>query len=102
VKTRALKAVWKEAVSAATGKAKSRGSDARKRIDEVTAAHKTSLASLLAAFGDGKIDDVTFAGELADEKRILLANLLASGIAKKGAQDATTAFFAAIERGARG
>jgi hypothetical protein len=99
---RAWKSVWKEAVSAAIGKMKSRRTDTRKRLDQVTDAHKTSLASLLAAFADGKIDDGTFNGELADEKRILLANLLASGVAKKGAQDATAAFFRTIERAARG
>jgi hypothetical protein len=65
---------------------------------DAAAAHKKSLESLLAAFTDGKIDQATFDSELADEKRVLKAELLAvEAIGKKAAQDAANAFFDVLE-----
>lgn len=92
------KDVWKEAVAAATGKLESHGKDAREFVKDAAAAHRKSLESLLAAFTDGKIDRATLEAELADEKRVLRAELLAArAITKKGAQDAANAFFEVIE-----
>jgi hypothetical protein len=93
-----FKDVWKDALAAATGKLKSRGAEAERYLKDAAEAHKQSLESLLAAYTDGKIDRETMESELADEKRILRAELLAvQAITKKGAQDAANAFFDVIE-----
>ena len=93
------KDVWSDAIKAATGKLKAHGAEAEQYLRDAAAAHKKSLESLLAAFTDGKIDKATFDSELADEKRVLQAELLAAqAITKKAAQDATNAFFDVIEK----
>jgi hypothetical protein len=95
------KDVWNDAVKAGTGKLKSAGGDAHEYMKDISAAHKKSLASLLAAFTDGKIDQATMEAELEDEKRVLKAELLAvQAIGKKAAQDAANAFFEVIETAA--
>jgi hypothetical protein len=92
------KDVFKDAVAAATGKLEARGAEASEYMKEVAAAHKKSLESLLAAFVDGQIDKETMESELADEKRIVQAELLAvRAIGKKAAQDAANAFFDVLE-----
>jgi hypothetical protein len=97
------KDVWKDAVTAATGKLQSRGKDAADFLKEAAAARKASLESLLAAFADGQIDEATFKAELEDEKRILRAELLAAqAIGKAAAQSAANAFFDVIETAAKG
>src|SRR5688500_17980432 len=92
------KEVFKDAVSAAGAKVGARDKEAQKYLRDIAQAQKSSLESLLAAFVDGKIDKETFESELADEKRVLRAELLAvRAISKKGAQDAANAFFDVIE-----
>src|SRR5438128_2004423 len=92
------KDVWKEAVAAATGRLESRGRDAQEYLKEAVEAHKQALRSLLAAFAAGKIDKETLDGELADEKRVLRAELLAmQAITKAAAQSAANAFFDILE-----
>ena len=92
------KDVFKEAVAAGTGKLDSRGKGAAGYMKEIAAAHRKSLESLLAAFVDGQIDRETFDAELADERRIVKAELVAvQGIGKKGAHDAAHAFFGVIQ-----
>ena len=92
------KDVWRDAVKAATGKLEPRGKEAQEYMRDAAAAHKKSIESLLAAFTDGKIDQATVDAELADEKRILRAELLAvQAIGKKAAQDAANAFFKVLE-----
>jgi hypothetical protein len=92
------KEVWSDAIKAATGKLQPRGAEAERYMRDAAAAHKKSLESLLAAFTDGKIDQATVDSELADEKRILRAELLAvEAIGKKAAQDAANAFFIVLE-----
>ena|SRR5437867_2728665 len=92
------KDVWSDAVKAATGKLAPRGKEAERYMRDAAAAHKKSIESLLAAFTDGKIDQATVDSELADEKRILRAELLAvQAIGKKAAQDAANAFFDVLE-----
>jgi hypothetical protein len=92
------KDVWRDAVKAATGKLEPRGKEAQEYMRDAAAAHKKSIESLLAAFADGKIDQQTVDSELADEKRILRAELLAvEAIGKKAAQDAANAFFDVLE-----
>ena len=96
------KDVWKEAVAAATGQVRSRGKEAEESLKQAAAAHKTSLESLLAAVADGQIDEETFKSELADEKRIMRAELLAArAIGKAGAQEAANAFFGVLEKAAQ-
>ena len=59
---------------------------------------RAGVESLLAAFVDGRIDRETLDGELANEKRVLRAELLAvRAIGKRAAQDAANAFFDVIE-----
>jgi hypothetical protein len=92
------KNVWKEAVAAATGKLEARGGEAQEYLKEVAEAHKQSLRSLMAAFADGQIDRDTFDSELADEKRLVRAELLAmQAIGKGAAQSAANAFFDVLE-----
>lgn len=92
------KDVWTAAVGAATGKLEAQGAEVQDYLREIAAAHKASLQALLAAFTDGKIDKATVESELADEKRVLRAELLAvQAMTKKGAQDAANAFFGVIE-----
>src|SRR6266545_322266 len=91
------KDVWGDAIKTATGRLQSRGRDAEQYLRDIAGAHKKSLESLLAAFTDGKIDKETLESELADEKRVMKAELLAvEAISKKGAQDAANAFFNVI------
>lgn len=90
---------WRAALSAAGGKINSRAPDTEERVREITEAQKKSLESLLDAFAAGKIDRPTLDGELADEKRVLKAELLAArSMTRKKAQDATTAFFSVIRK----
>ena len=92
------KDLWKEAVAAATGKLESRGKDAQDYLKETLEAHKQALRSLLAAYADGQIDKETLESELADEKRVLRAELLAmEAMTKAAAQSAVNAFFNVLE-----
>jgi hypothetical protein len=92
------KDVFKDAVAAGTAKLEARGSEAASYLEDIVKAQKASLESLLKAFLDGRIDKETMEGELANEKRVLRAELLAvQAIGKKGAQDAANAFFDVIE-----
>ena len=88
-------------MNAATGKLKARRGDNRVYMKDIAAAHKQSLASLLAAFTDGKIDQATRQSELEDEKRALRAELLGvRAISGTAAQAATKAFFDVLETAA--
>ena len=93
------KDVFKDAVSAASGKLQPKGRETHSFLATATAAHKRSLESLFVAFTDGKIDEDTTRAELTEEKRALRAELLAApAIKTKSAQSATNAFFAVIEK----
>ena len=93
------KDVWREALDAAKDKVEKRAPEAQKFIRDVADAHKKSLASLLAAFTDGQIDEATLESELADEKLVFEGELLAvQAMTKKAAQDAANAFFDVIEK----
>jgi hypothetical protein len=97
----AWKNVYRDAVAAATDNLGSQKSEARDFLKDAAAAHKRSLESVLAAFADGKIDETTLRSELADQKRMLRAELLAAEpITTKGAQGAANAFFAVIDEAA--
>lgn len=92
------KEVFKDAVSAAGAKVGARDKEAQKYLRDIAQAQKASLESLLAAFGDGRIDKETFEAELADEKRVMRAELLAvRAISNQGSQDAAKAFFVVME-----
>lgn len=95
------KAVWKDAIAAATVRLRPRGADAERGVKHAIDAHKTSLESIVAAYSDGRIDKGTFEGELAEEKRILAEELGAlRAVGPKRARDAANAFFGAIESSA--
>ena|SRR5688572_24595221 len=92
------KEVFQDAVSASGAKLHARDQEAQKYLRDIAQAQKASLESLLAAFIDGRIDKETFEAELADEQRVMRAELLAvRAISKKGSQDAAQAFFDVIE-----
>lgn len=91
------KQVIKDAIAAASAKLEARGGERAIYLEEVAKAQKAAIESLLTAFVDGRIDRETMDGELADEKRVMRAELLAvRAISKKAAQDATNAFFDVI------
>jgi hypothetical protein len=93
------KDVWRDAIDAAKGSVEKRVPEAAKYLRDVAEAHKKSLASLLAAFTDGKIDNATLKSELDDERTVFEGELLAvQAMTKKAAQDATNAFFDVIEK----
>ena len=93
----AWKDVFASARKAAAAKVGERG-DARSRIEDIAKAQKDSLASLIQAFVDGRIDRDTFDGEMSDAQRALRAELVAvQGISPKGAQAASRAFFDVVD-----
>src|SRR3954468_21137326 len=95
------KHVFRDAVAAAAGRLGSSRPQAGEFLKRAMAAHKRALESVLAAFADGRIDEGTLRSELADQRRILRAELAAARpITTKGAQRATTAFFAVIDKAA--
>jgi hypothetical protein len=95
------KDVWKDAVGAALAKLKARAPEAQGYLREVAESHKKSLRALLSAFADGRIDEPTLEGELADEKLVFEGELLAvQAMTKRAAQDAANAFFDVIEKAA--
>lgn len=94
-----FKEVFRDAIAAAQGKLQAQAPEAQEFVREVAAAHRKSLASLLAAFADGKIDEPTLESELEDEKLVFQGELLAvQAIAKKAAQDAANAFFDVLDK----
>jgi hypothetical protein len=94
-----FKNVFRDAIAAAQGKLEAQAPSAQQFLRDVADAHKKSLASLLSAFADGKIDQPTLESELADEKLVFQGELLAvQAIAKKAAQDAANAFFDVIDK----
>ena len=94
--------VWKEAIGAARGKLEARAPEAQPHLGDIAEAHKKSLRALLSAFEDGKIDEQTLDGELADERLVFERELLAlPTVAKRAGREAANAFFAAIEDAAR-
>ena len=93
----AWKEVYSNARKAALAKVGERG-EAKSYAEDITKAQKDSLASLLAAYVEGRIDRETFDGEIADARRALRSELAATrGISAKQAQAATRAFFAEID-----
>ena len=89
--------MYSNARKAALAKVGERG-DGRSHLEDIAKAQKDSLASLLAAYIEGRIDRDTFDGEMADARRALRSELAATrGISAKQAQAATRAFFAEID-----
>jgi hypothetical protein len=89
--------VFAEALSAASSKVGARG-EAKAHVERAAKAQRDALASLVAAFIDGRIDRETFEGEMAEEKRALRGELAAvHGISTQQAQRASSAFFDVIE-----
>ncbi len=95
------KEVFGDAIAAASDKLGSGGKKASDYLQDVAAAQKKSMESILRAFADGRIDRATMEAELEDEKRALRTELLAfQVIGKKAAQDAANAFFDVIRAAA--
>jgi hypothetical protein len=92
--------LWSDALSAASEKLKSHGGAARQYVETAAAEHRQSLKDLATLFAKGEITKVELEKELADEQRVLRAELLAvQAITKKAAQDAANAFIEVIEAG---
>ena len=95
------KAVWKDAISAATARLRPRRPDVERGMKLAVDAHRTSLESIVDAYVDGRIDKETFEGELAEEKRVFTDALTAlRAVGPKRARDAANAFFRVIETAA--
>ena len=90
--------VLKEALAAAAGRLTVDDKDAQDFLKKTARAHERSLESLLKAFIGGRIDEETFRSELADERRVFRAALVAAeSLSPKGAKDASNAFFGSVE-----
>jgi hypothetical protein len=90
------KSVWKDALEGASAKLRAEAS--QNRFRDAAEQHKTALGSIVAAYVDGKIDEMTFTSELAIAKRDLRADIAGKSTEKS---TAATAFFTIIEDCAR-
>jgi hypothetical protein len=91
---------WNKAYRAAAAHAaeRQRGVKAQREMRRFIDAHEKAVASLLAAFAEGLIDDATFAREMREEKKALTSELRASKVIPRAAiAAAATSLFTSLD-----
>lgn len=88
-----IEAILKAALAAGASAVQNTAPEAQALLKTIGKGHEKALKSLAKAYADGDIDEPTFRSEMADEARVLEAEMLAiSVIVKAVAQRAINAF----------